>query len=441
MNRIDISRFLKDNGDARHVSECARKAIAQLAEAGGGELFFPPGEYLCGSIELLDNITLCLAKGAVLKGAPDIADYYSDSDVNPALLHRYFIFAKSRRNVAICGEGTIDGNGRSFWEDYYIGTDIKEGDLPPQKTRLIYNVLQPKPERTVLMYFASCKDVSVKGVTLRNSPSYTVWTVDCEDVIIDGLTIRNPRNGPNTDALDIDCTERVRIHNCDREAGDDCIAIKSDPNRIGRFRPCQDVVASGCRLSTSTCAIRLGYEGDAPIRNMTFRDMEFVKCRIGFDILAITPVCRLKIEHGSPIDDILFEDITMRDVGQAFYIWCGCQPPLEGFGGHIRNVTFRRVDIESVGTSYIGGNHPEAISGLRFEDVKMVVSDESCIPDTENPDTTVPSHWSGHLKCGGLRFNGTMPALLSNVNVKCLQPGWPDIIITGNEKEISDEQI
>ncbi|MBQ7651558.1 MAG: hypothetical protein IJS15_11400, partial [Victivallales bacterium] len=163
MNRIDISCFLRDPGDARSVSECAKMAIAKLADAGGGELFFPPGEYLCGSIELLDNITLNLAKGAVLKGTPDIAEYYSDPDVNPELLHKYFIFAKGRRNVAVCGEGIIDGNGRSFWEDYYIGTDIKEGDLPPQKTRLVYNVLQPKPERTVLMYFASCGNVSVKG--------------------------------------------------------------------------------------------------------------------------------------------------------------------------------------------------------------------------------------------------------------------------------------
>ena len=113
----------------------------------------------------------------------------------------------------------------------------------------------------------------------------------------------------------------------------------------------------------------------------------------------------------------------MRNVGQAFYIWSGCQPPLEGFSGHIRDITFRRIDIDSIATSYIGGTFPQAISGLRFEDVNMVVENEPSVPDTEQPDNTVPSHWSGHLKCGGLRFNGTAPALLSNVNVKCLQPG------------------
>ncbi len=431
MNRIDISCFLESQTDAKKVSECVRKAIAQLSEAGGGELFFPSGEYLCGSIELLDNITLNLAKGAVLKGSPDISNYYSDPTIDPALLHQYFIYAKGRRNVTVCGEGTIDGNGRCFWEDYYRGTNIKEGDLPEPTNVLAYNALQPKRERTVLVYFQSCSNVTVKGVTLRYSPSYTVWTVDCEDVVIDGLTIRNPHNGPNTDALDIDCSERVKIFNCDIDAGDDCIAIKSDPNRIARYRPCQNVEAYDCRLTTCTCAIRVGYEGDAPIRKMHFHNLEIVDTRTGIDILSIKPVTSIKIEHGSPIDDILFEDIRMRNVGQAFYIWSGCQPPLEGFSGHINDITFRRIDIESIATSYIGGTSPQAISGLRFEDVNMVVANELSENDTEQPDSTVPSHWSGHLKCGGLRFNGTVPALLSNVNVKCLQPGWPDIIIKG----------
>ncbi len=408
---------------------CIKEAIAKLAKADGGELFFPPGEYLCGSIELLDNITLNLAKGALLKGVPDIKEYYYDSKVDPALLHRYFIFAIGRRNVTVCGEGTIDGNGPSFWEDFYLGTDIKVGEMPLPANVLTYTPLTPKHERTVLAYFASCTGVTVKGVTLRNSPSYTVWTVDCEDVLIDGLTIRNPRNGPNTDALDIDCSEHVRILNCDIDAGDDCIAIKSDPNRIGASRACQNVEATGCRLSTCTCAIRIGYEGDAPIRKMFFHDLEVVNTRTGIDILAIKPVSSIKIEHGSPIDDIVFEDIKMRNVGQAFYIWCGYEPPQEGFSGHIHNITFRRLDIESIATSYIGGNCPQAISGLRFEDVDMIVENVPSLPNTENPDSTVPSHWSGHQKCGGLRFNGTVPALLSNVNVKCRQPGWPDIII------------
>ena len=431
MNRIDISCLLKTPDKPEHVSECVKKAIAELAVSGGGELFFPPGEYVCGSIELLDNITLNLAEGAILNASVDIGDYFCDESVRPGLLRHYLIYALDKKNVKVCGSGVIDGKGRAFWEDTYISSGRKEDNPPELPCILQYDVLKPKASRPVMMYFGSCEGVEVSGVTLKNSPSYTVWPNDCRDVLIDGVTLRNPRNGPNTDGLDIDCCENVRIYNCDINAGDDCIALKSDPYRRGSSRPCQNIEIARCRLSSSTCAIRLGYEGDAPIRNVRCHDMEFHDSRIGIDILSIKPDCRLKIEHGTPMDDIVFEDIRMRHVGQAFYVWCGNQPSMSGYDAHLRNVHFRRMDIESVATSYIGGTCPQAISEMTFEDISMNVENTFCVPDTENPDTAVPSHWSGHHKCGGLRFNGTIPALLSNVKVTCHQPGWPDVIIKG----------
>ena len=433
MRTIDISKQLKPNQSPSEVSNAINNAIAELAGEGGGELFFPQGEYVCGSIELQDNTSLRLAKGALLKASTNIEDFFLDETVKPGLLRRYFIYALERKNVKVCGEGVIDGSGRAYWEDVFFSG--RPADNPLELPCILqYDVLKPKPDRHVLIYFGSCSDIEVSGVTLKSSPSYTVWTVDCTDVIIDGVTLRNPRIGPNTDGLDIDCTERVKISNCDIDAGDDCIALKSDPNRRGNLRPCQDIEISNCTLSSSTCAIRLGYEGDAPMRKVRCHDCVMHDSRIGIDILSIRPDSIMKIEHGTPMDDIVFEDIVMRHVGQAFYIWCGNQPQMTGYDAHLRDVHFRRMEIDAEATSYIGGECPQAISGMCFEDITMTVKNALCIKDTENPDTTVPCHWSAHHKCGGLRFHGKTPALLSNVKVTCLQPGWPDIIIVNSNR-------
>lgn len=58
-----------------------------------------------------------------------------------------------------------------------------------------------------------------------------------------------------------------------KEAGNDCIALKSDAAKLGRVQACEDVSVTNCTFVSTCCAIRLGYEGDAPIRNCTFSNI------------------------------------------------------------------------------------------------------------------------------------------------------------------------
>ena len=83
-----------------------QKAIDACAQAGGGTVYLPSGTFRTGTLVLKNNVTLHLSAGATLSGSRDIADY-----PQPHLL-----YALDAENIAIEGDGTIDGNGDAFWD-------------------------------------------------------------------------------------------------------------------------------------------------------------------------------------------------------------------------------------------------------------------------------------------------------------------------------------
>ena len=157
-----------------------------------------------------DNITLHLEAGATLLGSQNPADYPVTSnrwEGVEQLTYAPLIAGNGLKNIAITGRGTIDGQGESWWQAFN------------EKT-LAY----PRPR---LIGFADCHNVLIEGITLINSPAWTINPVRCENVNIRGLTIINPPDSPNTDGINPDSCRLVRISDCYVSVGDDCITIKA----------------------------------------------------------------------------------------------------------------------------------------------------------------------------------------------------------------------
>ena len=409
-------------------------ALEAIRKNGGGELVVPAGEFLSGGIRLVDNLTLRLEKGAVLKASGNIADHYHDARYENLWLDDYFIYALGVRNLKIIGDGVIDGNGRGYWEDVYR-CGIPFGELPENLAVIHYNVLKAKDRgRPVMLYLEDCRDIEIRDITLRNAACYTVWSVSSRDLRIDHVLIRNLRYGPNTDALDIDCSQNVLVTDCDIEAGDDCIAVKSDPNRFGRMDACENIRVENCRLSSTTCAIRIGYEGDAPIRDLTFRNLDIRDSRHGIDILSVAPNCKLRIDHGTPMDHFTFENFRMDNVGQAFFIWAGNEPPRRVYDGHIRDLALRNMEIRAVASSFIGSEKPGEITGVTMKNITMHVSDLPEIPPVED-FSTMPNLWGDWWKCGGLRLHNAPGVSLENCRITCGQPNFSAIEQSESKKK------
>jgi polygalacturonase len=338
-------------------------AIDACFHAGGGTVYFQPGDYLSGTIYLKSNVRLYLEAGAILRGSSQIADY----DLIGRMTQRltgwqpwFLIFADGGENMAIEGRGTIDGSGRNFWTEVMLNAHVRK----PKEAR-------PR----AMIALLNCRNLSFKGVTLRNSPCFTLWLVGCRLVNIDGISIDNPYDGPNTDGLDIDCCQNVSIANCHIKAGDDCIAIKSDADLLGETRPCEHIVVGNCTFSSSACAVRIGYEGDAPIRNCIFSNISIYDTDIGLDIVSILPNRDVAgIDKGADIDNISFNNIVMKNVQRAFFLWMGNERKDGNFLGRIQHIQFNNISAEASRTSYISGCEERKIESIsmRNVDIRMI---------------------------------------------------------------------
>ncbi len=153
-------------------TEAVQNAIDRCTANGGGTVMVPTGNYKIGSIFLKSNVTLQLENGATLFGSTDIKDYtpvVSDYvSLRTGVPTIQLIYADNVSNVAITGQGTIDGRGKAFpklsWND--------EGLTRPH-----------------LLRFIRSNDVTVTGITLKNSGCWMQHYLACDRVKIDGITV------------------------------------------------------------------------------------------------------------------------------------------------------------------------------------------------------------------------------------------------------------
>ncbi len=410
-----------------------RKAVDIIKDAGGGRIIIPPGIYLAGTVDLCSHLELHLESGAVLKAIPDIAAFPRDSNPNAKTLNHYFLRINKAEDIVISGSGTIDGSGPSFWHREYYNPELPplaDTEDAPDKVEVpvfLYNVLKPQDDRVAVIYATDSREITIRDIKIKDASAFTVWLIGCEEITIHNIHVHNRRSGPNTDVLDIDCSRRVRISDCSISAGDDCIALKSDPHRTGTPFACEDITVTNCVLSSSTCAIRIGYEGDAPIRDCVFTNLVLTDCRHGIDMVSIAPVCpTLTIEHGTPIERIIFSNIVMRNAGQAIFVWAGNEYPRDTYAGFIRDIRFSGICADCVSTSWIGSAIPGAIRDISFEDVKITTAEWLAAAAEPDP-LAIPSHWGGPWKAGALILNGISAFNASRFRCQVTNTGTPAI--------------
>ncbi len=259
--------------------------------------------------------------------------------------NHYLLWGNAICNLSIKGPGSIDGAGYNFWGEEYIGG----GNFEPGRIYdpAEYKVLVPLKPRVALIYIRNSKQISFEDITVENSPGYTIGTLGCDDLAFRRITIRNPYFGPNTDAFDIDCCSNVEIDRCDIKAGDDCVALKSGACRLGRMKPCRDIRVTNCRMSSAACAIRIGFEGDAPIRDAIFRNIRIYDSEHGINILSVSANRNFtKIITGAPIFNIMFDNISMTNVKHAVYCFAGDTEEQHSYSAEIADMVLPHIRAE-----------------------------------------------------------------------------------------------
>lgn len=265
-------------------------ALAACARDGGGVVVVPTGRWRTGTLRLPARTTLRLDAGAVLVGSPDPAAW--PRRLQPwegALVERHaaLVEAVDAEDVAIVGEGAIDGQGAPWWERTRRGAG-----------------------RPTLLSFQGCRRVQVAGISLRNSPSWTVHPWRCEDVRLHGLTIRNPPDAPNTDGIDPESCRRVRISDCLIDVGDDAIVLKAgvEGDASGRPPPCEVVSITGCHLVRGHGGVVIGSEMSGGVRDVAITGCVMTGTDRGIRI-------KTRRGRGGVVEDVNIANVVMRGVG------------------------------------------------------------------------------------------------------------------------------
>jgi polygalacturonase len=299
-------------------TEAFAKAIASLASKGGGRVVVPQGLWLTGPIVLKSNINLHIERGAVVLFSRNF-DLYPIVPKSFEGLDTYRcqspISANNEQNIAITGEGIVDGNGDAWravkrskltdgqWKKIVASGGVlnEKGDTwyPSESSRLgntksvDQNITDAKtPEdftlikdflRPVMVSIVSCKNVWLDGVTFQNSPAWNLHPLMCENLTVSNLTVRNPWYSQNGDGIDVESCKNTVVYNSRFDVGDDAICIKSGKNEQGRKRgkPTENLLVTECTVYHGHGGFVVGSEMSGGVRNAKVWNCTFLGTDVG----------------------------------------------------------------------------------------------------------------------------------------------------------------
>ena len=330
-----ITDFGASGDGGRLATDAIARAVAACAEAGGGRVLVPAGRFLTGAVHLRSNVELHVARGATLLFSTNPAHY-------PLVRTRWegielinyspLVYAYGQRNIAITGEGTLDGQASAThwwrWKGPWKGTvdnGWREGmpDQRPARARLAQMAEAGVPvEKRVFgdgSYLRpsfiepyACQNVLIEGVKLRGAPFWQVHPVLCRNVNVRNLDIHGL--GPNNDGCDPESCSMVLIEGCTFDTGDDCIAVKSGRNADGRrvHTPSEDIVVRNCRMKEGHGGVTIGSEISGGARRVFAEN-----CTMNSPNLDYALRFKNNAVRGGLLENFYFRDIHVGEVRRA----------------------------------------------------------------------------------------------------------------------------
>lgn len=343
--RIDVTDLGARPGEADATDVLARAIEAVPA---GGTLHIPAGRFVTGPLFLKSDMVLHLADGAELAARADRAGWPilpgrgADRRVLgtweglPEACHAALVTALDCHGLVITGRGVIDGGGsRGDWWSW------------PKQTR-------DGARRARTVFLSRCRDVILSGVTIRNSPSWTVHPHLSEDLTFAALAIESPPDSPNTDGLNPESCRRVTVAGSRISVGDDCIAIKAGKRAPGiddHLAPTCEVAIENCLLERGHGAVVLGSEMSGDITDVTVARCDFSGTDRGLRI-------KTRRGRGGVVARIRMTGVTMH----------GVATPLAINAFYFCDTDGRSAAVQTRTPAALGPGTPQ-IGGILVEDV------------------------------------------------------------------------
>ncbi len=385
---------------AAQNQKAINSAIEACSKAGGGKVVVPEGTWNTGAIRLKSHVNLVIEKGATLF-------FEFDRSLYPVVETRWegldcmnyspLIYAYGETDIAITGEGTVDGNGSddTWWLMSGKTPKSKDVDVPEKQQNpggradllkmaeegvpLENRVFGPgKGLRPQLINLSHCDGILIEGVTLLRSPFWVIHPLLSKNITVRSVTIEN--DGPNGDGCDPESCENVLIENCIFSTGDDCIAIKSGRNEDGREGgkgryvglPSKNMIIRNCLMKDGHGGVVIGSEISGGCNNVFVENCEM-------DSPNLERILRIKTNslRGGVIEDIYMRNIKVGQCAEAVLKINLDYEPNEvgqrGFYPTVRNVYMENVTCNKskYGVMIVGFEDRTNVYNINVKDCKF----------------------------------------------------------------------
>jgi len=308
-------------GDGITVNtEAIQAALDAAANAGHAVVTFAPGTYLTGAIFVKSGTELHLDQGVTLRGVQTLDGYpmmptrVAGIEMTwPAALVNVY----GQHSVRITGGGTIDGDGKVWWDGYWALR--RQYDKKGLRWAADYDARRP---RLIQIYNSS--HVKLAGPLLTRSGFWTVHICYSNDIHVDGVKIRNNvgGRGPSTDGIDIDSSKHVLVEHADISVNDDALCLKAgrDSDGLRVNRPDEDVVVRDSTVRDGAAAITIGSETSGGFRNIEIYDIH------AFGHVPSGVLFKSAHTRGGWADNIRIHDLQLDDVAIPIHITMNWNP-------------------------------------------------------------------------------------------------------------------
>jgi polygalacturonase len=364
---FDISTFGAKPDGATPATRSIADAIDTCAKAGGGRVLVPAGRFLTGAIHLKSNVELHVSHGATLLFDTNPARYplvFTRWEGIELMNYSPLIYARKQKNIAITGQGTLDGQASEkhwwAWKGRWGGTvphGWKDGmpDQGPARARLFQMAEDKVPVeqrvfgegsrlRPPFIQPYDCENVLIEGIHVRNSPFWNIHPVLCRNVTLRGVDVAG--HGPNNDGVDPESVDHMLIEDCSFNTGDDCIAVNSGRNADGRrlATPSQNILVRNCRMQEGHGGVVVGSQISGGARWVFAEGCHMDSPNLWYAIRFKNNALR-----GGLLENFYYRDI---DVGQVNRAAITCDFNYEegangAFTPRLRNVVIERLRVKN----------------------------------------------------------------------------------------------
>jgi len=348
-----------------------QSAVDECTSKGGGTVLVPAGVWLCGSVALKSLVTLRLEAGAVLRGSDRLEDYPPNGFKHREMGEtRSLLWAIGQTNVSVSGEGTIELSDRPFFDWNKLRTGLpseKDSQLADWQRRQCVVTALARPTQPI--FFHDCHHLRLEGVTVKNSPCWTMTFSCSDDIQIHGLRVENNLQIPNNDGMHFCGSRNIVISDCIISGGDDSMAFTgiTDPSSV-----CENITVANCVLRSRSCGVHIGYQS-GKVRNVAINNLVIHDSSRGFAIQA---------GDDGWVENVAINNIVL-DTKMFAGAWWGKGEPLiisaENSSGHICGVTLSHLRGQAENSILVVGEKRN-ISDIIFDDVNLTFAKSANAP-------------------------------------------------------------